>query len=150
MPLNCGAGEDSWEFLKCKEIKPVNLKGNQPWIFFGRTDAEADTPVFCSWYEQLPHWKSLWCWERLRVEGEEGIRGWDGWMALLINGHELEQTSGDGEEQGGLACYSLRGCKELETTRQLNCNNNKFPTYKSSNFKLSKTQMCVHKFSHIS
>ena len=86
MPLNCGAGEDSWEFLKCKEIKPVNLKGNQPWIFFGRTDAEADTPVFCSWYEQLPHWKSLWCWERLRVEGEEGIRGWDGWMASPMHG----------------------------------------------------------------
>ena len=92
----------------------------------------------------------VWCWERLRVEGEEGVRGWDGWMALLINGHELEQTSGDGEGQEGLVCYSLRGCKELETTRQLNCNNNKFPTYKSSNFKLSKMRMCVHKFSHIS
>ena len=45
---------------------------------------------------------------------------------------------------------TVYGVAELETTRQLNCNNNKFPTYKSSNFKLSKMQMCVHKFSHIS
>ena len=44
--LNCGAGEDSWECLECKEIKPINPKGNQSWIFIGRTDAEAETPVF--------------------------------------------------------------------------------------------------------
>ena len=41
MVLNCGAGEDSWESFGHKEIKQVNLKGNQPWIFKGRTDAEA-------------------------------------------------------------------------------------------------------------
>ena len=41
----CGAGEDSWEFLEWKELKPVNHKGNQPWIFIGRTDAEAETPI---------------------------------------------------------------------------------------------------------
>ena len=45
MPLNCGAGEDSRSPL---EIKPVNLSGNQPWILFGRTDTEAETPVFWS------------------------------------------------------------------------------------------------------
>ena len=48
MPLNCGTGEDSWEFLDCKEIKTVNPKRNQPWIFIGRTDDEADTPIFWS------------------------------------------------------------------------------------------------------
>ena len=42
---NCGAGEDSWESLGLKEIKPVNPKGNQPWIFIGRTDAEVEAPV---------------------------------------------------------------------------------------------------------
>ena len=47
MLLNWGAGEDSWEFLDSKEIKPVNPKENQPWIFIGRTDAEAEAPV--SW-----------------------------------------------------------------------------------------------------
>ena len=37
--------------------------------------------IFVTWCEQLTHWKSPWCWERLRTEGEEGVRGWDGWMA---------------------------------------------------------------------
>ena len=45
MLSNRGAGEDSWESLEYKEIKPVNPKGNQPWIFIGRTDAKAETPV---------------------------------------------------------------------------------------------------------
>ena len=45
MLLNCGVGEDSWESLECKEIKPVIFKGNQPWIFIGRTDADAETPI---------------------------------------------------------------------------------------------------------
>ena len=42
---NCDAREDSWEFSDCMEIKPVNPKGNQPWIFIGRADAEAETPI---------------------------------------------------------------------------------------------------------
>ena len=45
MLLNYGAGEDSWESLRQKETKPVNPKGNQPWRFIGRTDAEAETPI---------------------------------------------------------------------------------------------------------
>ena len=45
MLLNCGAREDSWESLEQKEIKPVNPKGNQPWIFIGRTDAETESPI---------------------------------------------------------------------------------------------------------
>ena len=45
MLLNCGVGEDSQSPLDSKEIKPVNPKGNQPWIFIGRTEAEAEAPV---------------------------------------------------------------------------------------------------------
>ena len=45
--LNCGVGEDSWESLDCKVIQPVHPKGNQSWIFIGRTDAEAETPILC-------------------------------------------------------------------------------------------------------
>ena len=45
MLLNCGAGEDSWESLRLQEVQPVNPKGNQPWIFIGRTDAEAEAPI---------------------------------------------------------------------------------------------------------
>ena len=48
MSSKCGAGEDSESSLDSKEIKPVNLKGNLPWILIGRTDAEAESPVFWS------------------------------------------------------------------------------------------------------
>ena len=58
-----------------KEIKPVNPKGNKPWLFIERTDAEAETPIL---WAELTHWKRPWCWERLKAKGEEGSRGWDG------------------------------------------------------------------------
>ena len=61
--------------LDCKEIQPVNPKGNQSWIFIGRTDAEVPT-----WWEELTFWKRAWCCERLKA-GEGDDRGWDGWMA---------------------------------------------------------------------
>ena len=68
--------------LDCKEIQPVHSKGNQSWMFIGRTDAEAEAPILlASWYEELTHWKRLWSWEKLMVGGEEDDRGWDGWMA---------------------------------------------------------------------
>ena len=67
------------------KIKSVNLKGDQPWIFTRRTYAEAEAPcVLAIWWKQTTHWKNPRCWERLRTEWEEGIRGWDGWMALLM------------------------------------------------------------------
>ena len=70
--------------LDCKEIQSVHPKGNQSWIFIGRTDAEAETPnTLATWCKELTHWKKSWCWERLRAgEGED--RGWDGWMASPI------------------------------------------------------------------
>ena len=67
--------------LDCKEIQTVHSKGDQPWVFFGRTDVEAETPVLWSWCEDLTHLKRPWCWERLRAGGEGDDRGWDGWMA---------------------------------------------------------------------
>ena len=66
--------------LHCKEIKPVNPKGNQPWIFIGGTDAEDEAPILWP-CKDLTHWKRPWCWERLRAGGEGDDRGWDGWMA---------------------------------------------------------------------
>ena len=67
--------------LDCKEIQPVHSKGDQSWVFFGRNDAKAETPVLWP-----PHAKSWligkdWCWEGLRAGGEGDDRGWDGWMA---------------------------------------------------------------------
>ena len=65
-----------------KEIKRVNPKGNQPWIFIWRADAEAPT----LWPPDAKSWltgKKPWCWERLKAGGGGGNRGWDGWLASL-------------------------------------------------------------------
>ena len=70
--------------LDCKEIKPVHPKGNQSWIFIGRTDAEVETPIL--WppdCKKLTHWKRLWCRERSKAGGEGADRGRDGWMTSL-------------------------------------------------------------------
>ena len=67
--------------LDCKEIQPVHPKWNQSWIFTGRTDTEAETPIL--WPPDakiLTHYKRPWCWERLRAGREGDDRGWDGWM----------------------------------------------------------------------
>ena len=70
--------------MDSKEIKPVNPKGNQSWIFIGRMDAEAETPILhIRWCEELTHWKRPWCWEKLKAGGDGDNRGWDGWMASL-------------------------------------------------------------------
>ena len=66
--------------LDSKEIKLVNPKGNQPWIFIGRTDAEA---LLWPTDAKSRLTARLWCWERLRAGGERDSRGWDGWMASL-------------------------------------------------------------------
>ena len=68
--------------LDCKEIQPVHPKVNKSWIFIGRTDAEAETPIL--WPPDVKNWlnqKILWCWEWLEVEWEGDDRGWDGQMA---------------------------------------------------------------------
>ena len=65
--------------LDRREIQPVNPKGNQSWIFIGRTDAEAETPIL--WSPDAKNWFiGCWFWERLKA-GEGDDRGWDGWMA---------------------------------------------------------------------
>ena len=68
--------------LECKQIQPVHPKGDQSWVFIGRTNIEAETPnTVATWCEEPTHWKRPWCWERLRVRGEGDDRGWNGWMA---------------------------------------------------------------------
>ena len=69
--------------LDSKEIQAVHPKGNQSWIFIGRTDDEAETPIL--W----PSDAKNWCWERLKVRGEGDDRGWNGWMADSVR-HESE------------------------------------------------------------
>ena len=107
MLSNCGAGEDSWESLYCKKIKPVNLKGSQPWIFIGRTDAEAEAPIL--WppvaKSQLigkdPDAGKDWRQEEKGTTEDEMV-GWHNWL----NGLEFDQTQGDSERQGNLVCCS--------------------------------------------
>ena len=69
--------------LDSKEIQPVHPKGNQSWIFIGRTYAEAETPIL--WPPDVKNWligkDPAWRWETLRAREEGGDRGWDGWMA---------------------------------------------------------------------
>ena len=70
--------------LDSKEIKLVNPKRNQFWIFTGKTNAESwSCNTLATWCEELIDWKRHWCWERLRAGREGGKRGWDGWMASL-------------------------------------------------------------------
>ena len=72
--------------LDCKGIQPVHSEGDQPWVFIGRTDAKAETPILRPPHAKRlwkSHWKRLWCWEGLGAGGEGNNRGWDGWMASL-------------------------------------------------------------------
>ena len=107
--------------LGCKEIQPVHSKGDQSWVFFGRTDAKAGTPVLWT-----PHAKSWvigkdsdagrdWGQEE-KGTTEDEIAGWHHWL----NGREFEWTPGVGDGQGGLACCNSWGPKELDMTEWLN------------------------------
>ena len=73
MFLNCGVGGTLESPLDCKEIQPVHPKGDQSWVFIGRTDAKAETPILWLPHAELTHWKRLWCWEGL---GFRRRRGW--------------------------------------------------------------------------
>ena len=94
--------------LNCKAIKPINLKGNQCWIFIGSTDAEA--PIL--WPPNAVALKSQLIRKdpdagKDRRQEEKGMTEdeMDGWLHWL-NGHDFEQAQGDGEGQGSLPCYS--------------------------------------------
>ena len=121
MLLNCGVGEDSWESLGLQGIQPVHPRGNQSWVFFGRTDVEAETPILCS-----PEAKSWLIWKDPDAgkdwgQEEKGMTEDEmvGWHHRL-NGHEFEWTPGVGDECGGLVCCSPWGHKELDMTERLN------------------------------
>ena len=70
--------------LENKEIKPVNLKEGRSTLITCWKDWCWSPSILVIWCEQPTHWKSPWCWERLRAEGEEGIRWWDGWKISLM------------------------------------------------------------------
>ena len=109
--------------LDCKEIKPVDLKGIQSWIFIGKTDAEAEAPIF--WLPVAKNWLigkdpdsgKDWGQEEKGTTEAEMV----GWHHRL-NGHGFEQAPGVGDGQGSLACCSPWGHKESDMTERLNNN----------------------------
>ena len=113
-----------------KKIKPVNPKGNPPWIFIERTDAEAEAPIL--WPPDVKSWLIRkdpdagkdWRQEEKGTTENEMV-GWHHWLS----GHEFEQTLGDGEVQGSLACCSPWGCKESDMTEQQQKRMNKWTFY---------------------
>ena len=85
----------TWESLGLQGDPTINPKGNQSWIFIGRTDAETETPIL--WLPDAKNWlirKKPWCWERLKAGGEGDDRGWDGWRASLIRWTWIWASSG--------------------------------------------------------
>ena len=107
--------------LDCKEIQPAHPKGDQSWVFIGKTDAEAETPILWP-----PHAKSWligkdsdagrdWGQEE-KGTTEDDMVGWHHWF----DGHEFEQAPGVGDGQGSLACCSPWGHKESDMTEWVN------------------------------
>jgi len=120
MLLNCGVGEDSWKSSDCKEIQPVHPKVNQSWIFIGRTDAEAETPIL--WPPDAKNWLigkdpdagKKWRQEE-RGTTEDELIGWHYWLDI----HEFWVSSGVGNGQGSLACCSPWDHKVSDITERL-------------------------------
>ena len=107
--------------LDCKEIQPVHSEGDQSWVFFGRIDAEAETPKL--WPPDAKSWLIGKDSDAGRDWGQEGKETTEdetaGWHHRL-DGHEFGWTPGVGDGQGGLACSNSWDCKESDTTEWLN------------------------------
>ena len=107
--------------LDCKEIQPVHPKGNQSWIFIGRTDAEDESPIL--WLPDGKNWLvgkdpddgTYWRQEEKGTTEDEMV----GWHHRLYE-HEFEQALGVGDVQGSLACCSPWGRQDSDTTERLN------------------------------
>ena len=111
--------------LDCREIQPVHSKGDQSWVFIARTDAEAETPIL--WPTVVKSWLigkdpdvgsfpgEDWGQEEKGMTEDE-MAGWH----HRLDAPEFWWTLGVCDGQGGLACCNSWGCKELDTTEQLN------------------------------
>ena len=135
--------------LDYKEIQPVHPKGNQSWIFIGRTDAEAETPVLWP-----PHAKSWLTGKTLMLGGIEGRRRrgmtedeMAGWHHQL-NAHEFGWTSGVNDGQGGLVCCDSWGHKESDMTEQLNWTDLNSPSWWWLISSVFLTRTSCHKTTH--
>ena len=113
--------------LDCKEIQPVHSEEDQPWVFFGRTDAKAETPIL--WPPRAKSWLIGKDSNAGRDWGQKEKGTTEGEMAGLhhgLDGREFEWTLGVGDGQGGLACCDSWGWKESDTTERLNWTEHQF------------------------
>ena len=107
--------------LNSKEMQPVHSEGDQPWVFFGRNDAKAETAIL--WPSHSKSWLigknpdagRVWGQEK-KGTTEDEMAGWHHWL----DGHEFEWTPGDGDGQGGLACCDSWDQKKSDITERLN------------------------------
>ena len=121
MLLNCGIGEDCWSPLNCKEIKPVNPKGNQSRVFIGYTDTEAEAPIL--WLPDAKSWLigkdpdagKDWRQEKKGTTENEMVG-----LNHQLDGHEYEPSPGIGDGHIRLMLCSPWGLKESDTTRWRN------------------------------
>ena len=130
--------------LDCKEIQPVHPKGNQSWIFIGRTDVEAETPILRP-HDAKSHLKRSWCWKRLKVGGEGDDRGWGGWMASLTGWTWVRVSCGSWWWTGKPGVLQFVGLQSighdwLNWTDKLNFNSCCFRT---NSHRISKGHFCV-------
>ena len=112
--------------LNCKEIKPVNHKGNQSWILIGRTDAGAEAPIL--WLPDLKsqlNWERPWCWERLKAGGKGDDIERDGWLTSPTQWTWVWASSGRWWRTGKPACCNPWDAKESHMTEWLNNNSSK-------------------------
>ena len=131
--------------LDCKEIQPVHLKGDQLWDFFGRTDAEAKTPIL--WPPHAKSWLTGkdpdagrdWGQEEKGMTENEMV-GWD----HRLDGRESEWTLGVGDGQGSLVCCNSWGPKESDTNEQLNWTEGKYMSNLSATTKQSSKVAVPH------
>ena len=140
--------------LDCKEIQLVHPKGNQFWIFIGRTDAEAETPIL--WPCDAKRWliwkkKKIWCWERLKAGGEEDDRGWDSWMAsptqwTWVNSESWWRTRRPGVPQ---SMWSQRVGHDGETELNWKLSNHRKQMAILAGFITGFWEVKVKSFSHV-
>jgi len=107
--------------LDCKEIQPVHPKADQSWVFIGRTEVEAETPIL--WPPDAKSWLIWKDADAGKDWGQEEKGTTENEMVVwhhCLNGHGFGWTPGVGDGQGGLVCCGSWGCKESDTTEQLN------------------------------